>query len=173
MHPIAINGQFLIFDGIRDHQRNQFFGKLVRPIIIGAPSDERRNSISTMISPDEHIGPRFTRGIRAIGREGRFLRESSGLAQRAVDFVGGDMKETDRVFRKDLPDRFEKNEGPEDIGLHEGTGVFDGSVDMGFGGKIDNSLDAFADQFLDSRGIYNIPSDEMITGRAREVGKVF
>jgi hypothetical protein len=44
---------------------------------------------------------------------------------------------------------------------------------MGFSGKVYNGLHPFADQFFDSRGIHNVPSDEMVTGRAREIGKVF
>jgi hypothetical protein len=44
---------------------------------------------------------------------------------------------------------------------------------MGFGGKIDDRLDTLADQFLDPRGIHNVPSDEMVTRRTRETGKIF
>jgi hypothetical protein len=44
---------------------------------------------------------------------------------------------------------------------------------MGFGGKVNDGLHTLADQFLQSRGIGNVPSDEMVTGRLREIGKVF
>jgi hypothetical protein len=83
------------------------------------------------------------------------------------------MKETDRLLGENLPYGFEEDEGPKDIGFHEGAGVFNGSVDMGLGRKVNDGLHPFTDQFLYSRGIHNVPSNEMVTGRTREIGKVF
>jgi hypothetical protein len=44
---------------------------------------------------------------------------------------------------------------------------------MGFGGEVDDGLHAFADQFFYSRGIGNIPSDEIVKGGMREIREVF
>jgi hypothetical protein len=95
------------------------------------------------------------------------------LTQGAVDLVGGDMKETDRSFVENLPHRLEEDESPKDIGFHEGAGIFNGSVHMGFGSKVHDGLHPIADPLLYSRGIHNVPSGEMVTGRVGEIGEVF
>jgi hypothetical protein len=83
------------------------------------------------------------------------------------------MQESDLPFGKNLPDRLEKNESPEDIGLHKCTGIFNRPVHMRFGCEVNDGLYPFADYFFYSRGVRNVPSDEMITGRMRKIGEVF
>ena len=83
------------------------------------------------------------------------------------------MQEADPLFWENFPDRFKKDKGSKDVGLHNGTGIFNGSIHMGFSSEIDDGIYAFVDQFLYSCGIGNVPSDEMVTGGMRNIGKVF
>jgi len=59
-----------------------------------------------------------------------------------VDFVRGDLRKRMRCLATPSQ-RFQENERPEDIGLHEGGGILDGPIHMRFGREVDNRIHAF------------------------------
>src|ERR1700689_4565704 len=73
---IAIDRERLAGAGVQDHERNQFFGKLVRAVIIGAVGGEDGKSVGVVVGADEGVGSSLGRGVRAVGRVGSVLTES-------------------------------------------------------------------------------------------------
>ncbi len=72
----------------------------------------------------------------------RFLGEESGLAERTVDLVGRDVQEAEAVlggageFLEVTAGGLEHREGADDVGLDEGAGAVDRTVDMALGGEM-------------------------------------
>ena len=52
IEPFAVNRKRLATKGVSNHQRNQFFGKLIRAVIVGAAGNVDWQSIGFTISPD-------------------------------------------------------------------------------------------------------------------------
>ena len=73
-----------------------------------------------------------------------FAKRRIALAQRAINFICGNVKKAEGVFDRfrQLPivrtNSFQHAEGADDIGLNKIFGPVDAAVDVGFGGKIDD-----------------------------------
>ncbi len=67
VQAVAVERDFLAFDQIRDEQRNDFFGELIRPEIIRAACDARVQSEGLVIRTHDQIARRFAGSIRAVG----------------------------------------------------------------------------------------------------------
>src|ERR1019366_4092888 len=150
---ITIHRERLAGAGIQDHERNQFFGKLVGPVIIGAVGGENRKAVSVAIGADQVIGSRLGRGVRAVGRVGSVLAEGRVVgAERSVDLIGRDMQEAERYalgLRKRRPVGarfFEQAEGAVNIGADEIVGAVDGAVDVALSGEVNDGAGLFAPQ---------------------------
>ena len=105
------------------------------------------------IGADQMIGSRFGRGVRAVGRVGGGLAEGRVVgAERSVDFIGGDVQETERCaigFRKRRPVGsrfFEQAERAVDVGADEIIGAVDGAVNVALGGEVNDGTRLFAPQ---------------------------
>ena len=94
--PVAVHGQGLAGPGIQEHERNQFFRKLVRPVVIGAIGGQSRQAVSVVISAHQMVRTGLGGGIRAVGRIRRGLAKGRIVrAQRTVHFVGRYMKKAE------------------------------------------------------------------------------
>ena len=132
-----------------------------------------------MVCADEVIRRGFRGRIRGIRRVGRLFREQAGLAQRAVDLVGGDVKESKGLSRlaagsgQVIPCCFEQPEGPEDIGLDERGGAVDRTVHMAFRREIENAVrPVFVQEAFDEVGVRDVAPDEKMPPARRERGKI-
>src|SRR5712692_8513144 len=86
---VAIYRERLAGASIQDHERDQFFGELVRSVIVGAVGGENRKAVGMAIGADQMIGSRLGRGVRAVGRVGGGFAEGRVVgAERSVDFIG-------------------------------------------------------------------------------------
>ncbi len=92
---IAVNRKFFPFQGVVDHQRNEFFRELVRPVIVGTVGREHRQAEGVAIGSHQVIGSRLRCRVRRIGRVGRLFGERPVFAQAAVDLIGGNMQESE------------------------------------------------------------------------------
>ena len=103
MKPVAdlkagsIHRQRLSRECLENHQGNQFFRKLKRTVVVGAVRDERRKAIGFVPGLDEMVRTGLARRVRRAGLDWRGLRKAACLAERAVDFIGGDMKKAEAV----------------------------------------------------------------------------
>ena len=177
---IAVDRQWLACKRVDDHQRNELFGKMIRPVVVRAIGRHDWQAVGVVPSAHEMIARRLTRGIRAVGlvRVGLSKRRIVWL-QAAVDLVGAHVVETKSglvAISQALPistSRFEQNEGALDIGFDEGTGPVDAAIHMAFGGEMHNGARLMLrDQRANELGISNVTFDEVmpwLTLEAREI----
>ena len=133
VHAVAVDGQRVVPHGVDDHEWDQFFGELIRPVVVRAAGHDDFLAERFVTSEREQVGPGFAGGIRRAGFERRLLGELPGFAQRPVDFVGGDLDETlDAV----APGAIEQDAGADDVRVNEIQRVVDAAVDVRFGGEI-------------------------------------
>ncbi len=96
LQPVAVHRQRLARQRIRNHQRDQLLGKLIRPIVVRAVRNHRRQPIGMHPRPHQMIGRRLRRRIRAIRRIRRLLVKRRILRlQRPVHLIGRDMQKAE------------------------------------------------------------------------------
>src|SRR5690606_26013673 len=95
------------------------------------------------------------------------LGEPAGLAQRAVDLVGGHVQETEGLARRPLQRPpvvargLEQRQGADHVGLHERARPVDGPVDVALGGEVQDRVRAMlAQQGVHQRAIADVAMDE-------------
>src|SRR5277367_2504166 len=168
---IAVNGQRLPVSGIENHERNELLGKLKGSVVVRAVRGKRGQSVSVMVSPNEVIGSRFRRGVRAIGSVRRALRKS-GFAgsERAKYFVCGDVqkpKGTSFRLAESVPVSshfLQKSESSIYVGAEKSIGTKDGAIDVAFGGEVYDGLRLAAlQQAAHKRAIGNISVNKFVT----------
>jgi hypothetical protein len=59
IEAFAINRQRLAVERVQDHQWNQFFRKLIRPVVIGAVGGQHRQFVGMMIGAHQMIRSRL------------------------------------------------------------------------------------------------------------------
>ena len=58
---VAVHRQGLAGQGVDDHQRDEFFREVVRPIVVGAVGREHRQTISVVVGTHQMVAGRFAR----------------------------------------------------------------------------------------------------------------
>lgn len=92
---VAIHRQLPPGQGIENGQRNQFFRKLARPVIIGAIGHQSWQAVSALPGPHQMVRSRFAGRIGRTGRIGRLFSEKAlAAAQIAENLICGNMMET-------------------------------------------------------------------------------
>ena len=91
VQAVAINRHRLPRQDALDDHRDELFGKLIRAVVVRAIRDDRRQAVSMVIRPDDHVGRCLAGGIRRVRRVRRRLREKTGRAERTINFVGRDV----------------------------------------------------------------------------------
>jgi len=168
--PIAIDRQRLARAGIGNHQRNQLLGEVIRTVVIAAIGGQHRQAIRVVPGANEVIGRGLAGAVRAVGLvRVLFGKRRIFGAQRAIDFVGGNMQKTEvaaRGFFKRAPigtHRFEQVEGAHDVRLDEIAGAMDGAIHMGLGGEIQHGTRLFfSQQRIDRCAIADIGLHEAV-----------
>ena len=84
---VTVYRKALTFEDILYNQRNQFFGEVIRAIVIGTAGNGNRHFIGIMIGHHHHIGTGLRRTVRAMRTQRRILREETFRSQRTVNFV--------------------------------------------------------------------------------------
>src|SRR5215510_6291614 len=87
IQAVAVNRKSPIFHGIRDENRNQFFGKLVWTIVIGASRDQSRQAVGLVVSEDQEIGCGFACRIRTCGIQRSIFAKRTGWTEAAINLV--------------------------------------------------------------------------------------
>ncbi len=143
---IAVDRQWLASERFGDYQRNELFWKVVRAIIVRTIGGQHRQTVGVVERTYQVIGSGFRRGVRRVGRVRRGFGELAGLAQRAVDLIGGHVQKPERILallRQRLPvvtDRFKQGQGPDHIGLDERARAFDRAIHMALGCEIQHCI---------------------------------
>ncbi|MDR8799267.1 hypothetical protein FEP84_05680 [Burkholderia multivorans] len=136
---VAVHGQRLAGECVRDHQRNEFFRELVRAVVVRAVRRQRRQAVGVMVCANEMIGAGLGCRVGAVRRVRRRLGELRVRGgQRAEHFVGRDVQEAEgglvRVVQAVpvLAGSFQQREGADHIGLHEIGRPVNRAIDMAF-----------------------------------------
>src|SRR5580698_2353422 len=91
---------------------------------------------------DEMVGPGLGSRIGGVWRIGRVFMEEPVRPERAENFVGRNMVEAEIVLNRALQalpifvGGVKQDVSADDIGLNEGAGTLDRTVDMALGGKV-------------------------------------
>ena len=184
---------------IVDEQRNQFFGELVRPVIIGAIRYDGRHAVGVVESAHKMVGTRLRSGIRRMRRVLRrfveevvaigqmMFRARSGRGERrrdafrvvhlesAVNFVSRNVIETFTLvlFREAFPIKLcslKQGERTHHVRLREGERVLDGTVHVAFCRKMDDAIDMFVlHELVESVKIADVHLHELVVRLAFDV----
>ncbi len=103
---LAIDGQRTPQEGVRDHQRDEFFRKVIRPVVIGAVGQQNRQSIGAVPCDREMIRGRLAGRVGRAWIVPRLFGEGAGLTQAAENLVRGNMQKPEAVLaraRQGLP----------------------------------------------------------------------
>ena len=129
-----------------------------------------------MIGAHHQIRAGLGCGIGAVGRQGRGLSEHAGLAQSAVNLIGGNLQilhAGDKlpgilVVRLHLPGALsgiQQHLRADDIGGQEHFGLGDAAVHMGLSGKVHHGVKpVLAEQLGDQPAVTDIALDKRISG---------
>ena len=137
---------------IVDKKRNQFFRKLIRTIIVRTVCYNGRHTICVMKSTNKVITTCLTCRIRTMRLIFGFLREEGPVKfQCPIYFIGGNMIETFPLilFRQGFPIQLgclKQSQCTHHIGLCKSKRIFDTSVHMTLGGKMDNTIHLISHQ---------------------------
>ena len=75
VQTIAIDGQGLIVEGVDDHEGNELFREMVRPIVVGAAGNSNGQAVRPVIGQNEEVCAGFGAAVRARRMERRRFRK--------------------------------------------------------------------------------------------------
>ncbi|MNI41087.1 hypothetical protein D3C73_953310 [compost metagenome] len=126
LQAVAIHRQRLAGQGVEDNQRNQFLGKVERPVIVRTIGQQHRQAIGSLPGADQVVGRGLAGGVGRAGCVGRrFRKQVIDAVQVTVNLVGGNVMKAEGAFlrlREGLPigtGGFEQAVGADDVGLDE------------------------------------------------------
>ncbi len=191
--PVAVHGKGLALEHVEDHEGDEFFGELVRAVVVRAVRDGERKTVGVPVGLGEVVACCLAGRIGRAGVVGGLFGEVALLPQGAKDLVGAHVVEEHVVaqgaggfrgggFRAGalrgagggalrggaLPrgaGYIEEGVGAEDVGAHEGFGAEDGAVHVAFGGEVDDGVDAvLGEEALDEGAVADVALDEDVAG---------
>ncbi|EOC02938.1 hypothetical protein NM82_2207 [Neisseria meningitidis NM82] len=71
LHTVAVHRQRFAVKRVQNHQRNEFFRKMVRTVVVGAVGYNGRQTVSPLPRADEVVAGRFRGRVGAGRRVGR------------------------------------------------------------------------------------------------------
>ena len=165
---ITINGERFACECVVNDERDEFFGKMVRAVVVGAICREDGEPVGVMVGADEVVAGGFAGGIGAIGLVSVGFLESRVLGrERTIDLVGGHMQKAKCrliVFAKAPPVSacgLKKMESSNNVGLDKLSGAMNRAVHMRLGGEVHNSARlVLGEDFVDEDAIADIPSNK-------------
>ena len=177
---LAVDGERLPMADVVDEERNEFFGKLIRAVVVGAVRHDGRHAVGVVESAHKVVargfGGRIGR-VRVVLR--RFEEEiiaiggfsiGAGEFQSAVHLIGRDVIEalTLVAFGQTFPVEFgclEERERTHHVGLCKSKGVADGAIHMALGCQMNDTLDlAVFQQAVHAFKIADVHFDKLIIG---------
>ncbi len=133
--PVQRHGD--VVDGIRDEERDDLFGELMRTVVVRRARDDHRHVVGRPVAVGEPIGARLARRV-GIPRTQLVGLPARSVGHAAVDLVGRDLHEAPEMRR--LPRGLEQHERAVDVGHDELTGAHQRSIDVRLGGEVDDDV---------------------------------
>ncbi len=181
LHAVAVHRQRLAGQGVDDHQRDEFFGEVERPVVVRAVGGEHRQAVGVVPCADQVVAGGLAGAVGAVGLVAVGLGKGGvGFGQRTVDLVGGDVQEAEGLLRFARNDgvigshRLQQIEGADDVGLDEVAGAVDGSVDVALGGEVHHRAGlVFGQQAFDQSAVADVALHKGVVGVVLEAGQGF
>src|SRR6266436_6591722 len=168
LFAVAIDRKGFVVERIRDHKREEFFGKLVGTVIVRGASDQSGKFVRANVGAYQEVRASLGSGIGAAWLERRIFAGVGSRSDIAIDFVGGDVNEA--RYGEPASD-LKEGERPSDVGLYYRSGFVDASVDVRFGSEVDDGI-ATAHGSFRRDGVANVTLNELIVGMMRNRVKV-
>ena len=90
---IAVHRQGLACQRVDDHQGDQLFRKMIRPVVIAAVGGEHRQTIGVVVGPHQVVTRSLAGGVRAVRLIAVGFGESRiAQGERAIHLIGRDMQ---------------------------------------------------------------------------------
>ena len=147
LHSVAVHGQRFAVERVQNHQWNEFFREMVWTVVVRAVSYDGGQTISSQPCAHEVVAGRFRGRVGAGRRVWRgFGKQIVRTVQIAIDFIGGNMVETERrlFFRRHLlpigSSGFKQVERADDVGLDKLACGIDRAVNMTLRGQVHHGI---------------------------------
>ena len=177
---VAVHRQGFAGQGVDDHQRDEFFRKVVRPVVVGAVGGEHRQAVGVVPGAHQVVAGGLAGAVGAVGFVAVGLGKRGIVGpQGAVDLVGADVQKTKRRalgIRQGAPisaHRLQQAKAAHDVGLDEVFRPMDGAVHMAFGRKVEHrARTVLRQQPIDQGPVADVALHEVVAGVALQAGQV-
>ena len=96
MQAITVYRQWLAGQGVDDHQRDEFFGKLVGAVVVAAMGDDGGHAVCVVPGAHQMITGGLAGAVRAVGSASVCFGKGVGLwLQAAIHLIRGDMQKAE------------------------------------------------------------------------------
>ena len=163
VQPVAVERHLLPVEQVRDEERDDLLGELVRPEVVRRPGDDDRQPVGLVVRERDQVGAGLRRGVRRAGLERVGLGERA-LLDRAVHLVGRDVQEP---LDADAAGDVAHHVGAVAVGADELVGVDDRAVDVALGREVHDRVVAVHRARAPRRGRRCRPSRTRTGGRRR------
>ena len=133
---VAVHRQRLAFEGVRDEERHELLGILVRAVRVRAARDRGADAVGAAVREHLQVAAGLGRAVRARGAQRVAFDRASTRLEVAVDLVGRDLHVTRVVGAGPL----EQAHRAEHVRVDELLRPEDRPVDVGLGGEVDDCV---------------------------------
>src|SRR5258708_34541007 len=93
LFAVAIDRKGFVVERIRDHKREEFFGKLVGTVIVRGASDQSGKFVRANVGAYQEVRASLGSGIGTAWLERRIFAGVGSRSDISIDFVGGNVNE--------------------------------------------------------------------------------
>ena len=162
IQPPPVHRQRTLGEGIDDHERDELFRKLIRPVVIRAARDRDRQAVGASVRAHEQVGRSLGAAVGRARVQRRLLGEQQLRPverQVAVDLVGRDLMEADvSVFTAGV----HEHGRADDVRLQKQRRVGDRAIHMALGREVDDHVGTL----LGKEGIDRLTVADVHPGKA-------
>ena len=162
IQPPPVHRQRTLGEGIDDHERDELFRKLIRPVVIRAARDRDRQTVGASVRAHEQVGRRLGAAVGRARAQRRLLGKQQLRPverQVAVDLIGRDLMEADvSVFAAGV----HEHGRADDVRLQKQRRVGDRAIHMALGREVDDHVGAL----LGKEGIDRLTVADVHPGKA-------
>jgi hypothetical protein len=96
LHAVAVQRERPVIERVRDEERDQLLGMVVRPIRVRAAGDHHVQPVRHVVAPRQELTGGLRGGVRRTRRQRIALPREARL-DGPVDLVGGDLEQARRT----------------------------------------------------------------------------
>ena len=159
LHAVAIDGQRLARQGVDDHQRDQLFREVIGPVVVAAVGGDHRQAGGVVPGAHQMVAGGLAGRVGAIWLVAvRLSKGRVARPQTAIHLIGRNMQKAEGRLGftwKAIPvaaHLFKQVEGADDVGLDEVARAVNGTIDVAFGGKVDDGTGLMLGQQAGQQG---------------------